>query len=92
MGRLGKVFVIGSLTREKDMESIANFSRLLGYDADRVRKQPDKEFKELVRECYTKIVDADVIIAVRKENEELGEGTIYEVEFARAIGKQVFIF
>lgn len=40
----------------------------------------------------SRISEADSIVAVQKEEGGLGEGTTYEVAFAKFIGKKVFIF
>lgn len=88
----GKIFVIGSLSREKEIKRVAEYYQKLGHEVDYVRKQPDKDFTTLVNEAFQKISEADSIVAVQKEEGRLGEGTTYEVAFARFIGKKVFIF
>lgn len=86
------IFIIGSLSREKRIEETAKFLRSIGCNVDHVRKQPDKDFTTLVYEAFQKISEADSIVAVQKEEGGLGEGTTYEVAFARFIGKDVYIF
>lgn len=87
-----KIFTIGPISREEDIKRIAEYYKKLGYDVDYVRNQPDKLFVELVSEAFRKISEADKIIAVQKKEGGLGEGTTYEVTFARFIGKDVAIF
>ena len=86
------IFIIGSLSREKRIEETAKFLRSIGYNVDHVRKQPDKDFTTMVYEAFQKISEADSIVVVQKEEGGLGEGTTYEVAFARFIGKKVYIF
>lgn len=85
------IFIIGSLSREKRIEETAKFLRSIGCNVDHVRKQPDKSFEDLVWEAYQKIFEADLIVAIQKEEGVLGEGTTYEVAFARFIGKDVVV-
>lgn len=85
------IFIIGSLSREERIKETAKFFRSIGCKVDHVRKQPDKSFEDLVWEAYQKIYEADLIVAIQKEEGGLGEGTIYEVAFARFIGKDVII-
>lgn len=87
----GKIFIIGSLSREKEIQSMAKYYKSLNYEVDYVRKQPDKDFATLVNEAFQKISEADSIVVMQKEEGGLGEGTIYEVAFAKFIGKKVFI-
>ena len=88
----GRIFVIGSLSREKEIKRVAEYYQKLGHEVNYVRKQPDKDFTTLVNEVFQKIYEADSIVAVQKEEGGLGEGTTYEVAFAKFIGKTVFIF
>ena len=37
----GKIFVIGSLSREKEIKRVAEYYQKLGHEVDYVRKQPD---------------------------------------------------
>lgn len=87
-----KIFIIGPVSREKEIQIVAEYYRSLNHDVDHVRKQPDKDFTTLVYEAFQKISEADYIVAVQKEEGGLGEGTTYEVAFARFIGKKVYIF
>lgn len=87
----GKIFIIGSLSREKEIQSVAEYYKSLNYEVDYVRKQPDKNFTTLVNEAFQKISEADSIVVVQKEEGGLGEGTTYEVAFAKFIGKKLFI-
>lgn len=74
----------------EQIEKIAKSHMLSGdCDVDYVKPQPDKSFSVLVDECYRKIEEADHIIAVSKRGGSFGEGTIYEIAFAKHIGKSV---
>lgn len=65
--------------------------RSIGCKVDHVRKQPDKNFEDLVWEAFQKIYEADLIVAIQKEEGGFGEGITYEVAFARFIGKEVIV-
>lgn len=43
-----KLFVIGSLSREKKIKRVAEYYQKLGHEVDYVRKQPDKDFTTFV--------------------------------------------
>lgn len=87
-----KLFIIGPVSREKEIEKIAEYYCKLGYDVEHVKRQSDKTFTELVCEAFKKISETDKIIAVQKKDSGLGKGTTYEVTFARFLGKDVSIF
>lgn len=87
-----KIFVIGSLSRETEIKRVAEYYSKLGHEVEYVKRQSDKTFVELVCEAFRKISGADLIVAVQKEDGGLGDGTTYEVTFARFIGKEVIIF
>lgn len=91
MKEIKKVFVIGSLSREDYIVHISDKIRELGYEVDHVRKQPSKTLPELIAEAYKNIAEADKIIVVKKEDGSLGEGTMYELAFAKFLNKHISI-
>lgn len=85
-----RVFIIGSLSCADRIRSVAEyFSKELGDEVEYVKKQPEKTFETLVEEVFTSISKADRIVAIRKDNGSFGEETIYELMFAKFLGKQV---
>lgn len=85
------IFVIGSLSREDFIRKVAKHYELSGHNVMYVTKQPHKRLSDLIREAYMKISYADLIIAVKKEDGSLGTGTLYEIEFAKFLGKKIHI-
>lgn len=81
-----KVFIIGSITCFPIIENLAlllrNF-RSEFEEVDYVRPQGDKTLSILIKECYEKIQRSDCVIAVTKPDGSFGEGTTYEIEFAK---------
>ena len=88
-----KVFVIGSISCEKEIRSVAKFfEEEMGDEVDYVRKQPEKPLEVLVKEAFHSIYNADRVVAVRKPDGTFGCGTIYELAFAEFIGKPITKF
>lgn len=84
-----RVYVIGSLTKEKEIYDTAMFIKLNGdFDVHYVKKRPGSQ-KILIEECFDEIEKADVVIAMEKSNFVFGNGTMYEIEYARRCKKIV---
>lgn len=84
-----KIFIIGSLSCEDRIKTAADFFFQLGYDVEYVKRQPEKTFEILVEETFNSIFTADIIIAVTKEDGTFGQGTTYEIMFAKFLEKIV---
>ena len=80
-----KTFIIGSISQEEQIKKLADKFNTTMY----VKHQPNKSFKQLVSEAFTNIEEADLIIAVKKPDGTFGEGTTYELEYARRLGKRI---
>ena len=87
-----KVFVIGSLSCAERIKAIADMYIELGDDVEYVKEQPEKTFEVLVDEAFNSISKADRIVAVAKCDGTFGQGTIYEMAFAKFIGKSITKF
>lgn len=83
-----KAFVIGSLSQEKQIQKLA-ISLMDKYYVYFVEKEPCKPFDILVKEAFDNISNCDVIFVLLKPDGTIGQGTTYEVEFARRMGKKV---
>lgn len=83
-----KAFVIGSLSQEKQIKKLA-ISLMDKYYVYFVEKQPEKSFEVLVKDTFDNISFCDVIFVLLKPDGTIGQGTTYEVEFAKRIGKKV---
>lgn len=83
-----KAFVIGSLSQEQEIEKIA-FSLMDKYYVYFVSKQPNKSFDILVKEAFDTISMSDVIFVLLKPDGTIGQGTTYEIEFAKRMNKKI---
>ena len=82
-----KIFIIGSLTQEDHMRDIAKKYSNAKY----VHKQPEKSFEQLVSEAFDNIDDAETVIALHKPDGSFGQGTTYELEYAKRLNKNIQI-
>ena len=86
------IYVIGSLTCDKKIKEIAEHYISLGHRVDYVKKQLETPFRKLVEDCFDKIEKADLVIVIPKDDGSIGEGTTYEIVFAKRVGTSVAIF
>lgn len=87
-----KIYIIGSLTRCSTIRDMARFIELNGdFQVEYVRREPEKTKEALISECFTKIEQTDIIVAVKKQDNTLGDGTLYETEYAYRCKKRVII-
>lgn len=49
------------------------------------------EYKQAIKNCYNNILWADLILAVRKKDKTLGNGTLYEIAFAELNKKKIHV-
>ena len=85
-----KIFVIGSLKHADVIEKYAE-SLKKTYEVDYVKKEHNKRLSFLIRQAFDKIEKADVIVAICKEDGTFGDGTCYEMEYARRVGKTIMM-
>lgn len=84
-----KAFVIGSMSNMSAIDWAATQCVYVHKSVDQVRSQPNKPLDELISECFDKIKDADIVYVVRKKDWTIGNGTLYEMEYARRLGKEI---
>lgn len=85
-----KCYILGSLSREKEMEKLKNYLSNLSTCVIRcIDTDNDTPYDELISKCFDNIVWADVIIAFKNKDNELGLSSMYEVEFAKRMGKVI---
>lgn len=85
-----KIYVIGSLSKDKRIREVAEMIKINGnFDVEYVHRQPTKAKELLIRECFSNIETADVVVAVEKTRNIFGDGTMYELEYARRCGKKI---
>lgn len=89
-----KAYVIGSYSQESQIKKFADQLLLdlpVKYGVRYVFSQPDKEFQDLVKECFDNIEWADVIYVIPKNDGSIGRGTAYEIEYAKRCKKEINI-
>ena len=86
-----KAYVIGSLTQESQIKKFAKKLSSIGNDVKYVFSQPDKDFQDLVTECFDNIEWADIIYVILKNDGSIGRGTAYEIEYAKRCKKEINI-
>lgn len=85
-----KIFIIGSLKHADVIEKYAE-SLKKKYEVDYVKKERNKILSSLIRQAFDKIEKADIIVAVCKEDGTFGDGTCYEMEYARRVRKTIMM-
>ena len=84
------IFVIGSIKQKDQIKTTAeNLKKLCGCDVAYVCDNPFKSFECLVNDAFDRIEKADQIVVVRKPDGSIGDGTTYEVAYARRLKKPV---
>lgn len=84
---------VGSILQEEQIENIAFKYEQIGCEVEYVKKVSDNLTFDLIKDCFNKIEWADLIIVVPKSLDPLsfGDGTMYEIEYARSLNKQVAV-
>lgn len=88
-----KIYVIGSISQEKEIEDVAIKYENMGCDVRYVKKESDDLTFDLIKDCFLNIKCADLIIVVPKSLDPLsfGEGTMYEIEHAKSFNKPIVV-
>lgn len=89
---MSDIYIIGTLSREDVIEEAALYYLRLGYSVLMVIKQPDENKEKLIMQCFKNIKDATRIVAVPHRDGTCGEGTQYEIAYAKFLGKKVTIW
>ena len=85
-----KAYIIGSLTQSSLIKKVA-MDLPIKYSVRYVYSQPDKDFQDLVKECYDNIEWADIIYVIKKKDGTIGNGVTYELEYAKRLKKQIVL-
>lgn len=84
---MSDIYVIGTLSRFDEIQKAALHYLNLGYSVTIVRPQPDKTKEELIMECFKNIEECKVaVVVVPHEDGTFGDGTQYEIAYAKKIG------
>ena len=89
---MNDIYIIGTLSREIVIKEAAFHYLNLGYSVAMVRRQPDRDKEELILECYKNIKGSKEIVVVPHADGTIGEGTQYEIAFAKLLGKEIYIW
>lgn len=89
---MSDVYIIGTLSREDAIKETALYYLKLGYSVSMVRKQPNENKENLIMRCFRNIEDSILIVAVPHKDGTCGEGTQYEIAYAKMLGKRVYIW
>ena len=87
-----KVFVIGSVSYMDSIMKAVEHYKNLGYDVSHVLPQKDKSVDYLIQQAFRHIEEADVVVAVLKEDGDVGTGTMYELTFAKHLKKEIHYY
>lgn len=89
-----KAYIIGSYSQESLIKKFADQLLMdlpIKYGVRYVYSQPDKDFQDLVKECFDNIEWADVIYVILKNDGSIGRGVAYEIEYAKRCKKEINI-
>lgn len=89
---MSDVYIIGTLSREDVIKEAALYYSKLGYSVSMVRKQLNEDKENLIMRCFKNIEDSTRIVAVPHKDGTCGEGTQYEIAYAKMLGKRVYIW
>lgn len=89
---MSDIYIIGTLSREDVIEEVALYYLRLGYSVSMVKKQPNESKEKLIIQCFKNIENSTRIVAVPRQDGTLGEGTQYEVAYAKFLEKKVDIW
>lgn len=89
---MSDIYIIGTLSREDVIEEAALYYLRLGYSVLMVIKQPDENKEKLIMQSFKNIEDATRIVAVPHQDGTCGEGTQYEIAYAKFLRKKVTIW
>lgn len=89
---MSDIHIIGTLSREDTIEEAALYYLRLGYSVSMVRKQPNENKEKLIMHCFKNIEDSTRVVAIPHKDGICGEGTQYEIAYAKFLGKRVDIW
>lgn len=84
------LFVIGSIQYEENIKKVAEYFREKeGFVVEYVKPEPNVELSTLILQVFKNIDKSDAVVAVKKPDGTYGYGTLYEIQFAIFIDKEV---
>lgn len=89
---MDKVVIIASLSQEDDIKDVKDYYLSLGYLVAYPKAQfNNKSFHEIVEDYFYEISLADKVVAITKDDGSFGEGSTYELAFAKFLNKPIEI-
>ena len=88
---MNNVVIIASLSQEEDIKDVKDYYLSLGYLVDYPTPQFNKSFHEIVEDYFYRISLADKVVAITKDDGSFGEGSTYELAFAKFLNKPIEI-
>ena len=88
---MNNVVIIASLSQEEDIKDVKDYYLYLGYLVDYPTPQFNKSFHEIVEDYFYRISLADKVVAITKDDGSFGEGSTYELAFAKFLNKPIEI-
>lgn len=88
-----KIFVTGSIINSKEIEFAARALNTVDGNIVKYAKAIDEEIYGIeyhIYETFNNIEWSDSLYVVKKNNGELDRETIYEIEYARRLRKEIF--
>lgn len=85
------ICIIGSLSQANLIKKLAKQleKENLHFNVKYVHKKK-KPIETIIHDCFDTIASSHHIIAVKKPDNSFGRGTLYEIEFAKRIDKQIY--
>lgn len=82
-----KLCFIGSMSCAKTIENTAKEYEQEGYCVQYVRPRPKEPIVSLIEDAFDMIDWAEIVIPIPKKDGSFGEGTLYEMAYAKRKGK-----
>ena len=86
-----KLFVIGSLDQENE---IKEYAQTIGKEYEEthwLKSYANKSQAEFIADAFNKIEKADIVYALSRADKLFDEGTLYLMEYARRLKKEIRI-
>lgn len=87
-----RVYIIGSVANYDTIRTVAHeLQSKTKYVVKHVQPQPDVGIADLISQCFTNIEKSSIIVAIKNKAGVVGNGTQYEIEYARRLGCPIII-
>ena len=85
------IYIIGSLSQADFIKKLAEQLKKENshFNIKYVHKKKEP-IETIIHDCFDTIASSHHIIAVQKPDNSFGRGTLYEIEFAKRMGKPIY--